>query len=480
MRENGALSCEQEAPALATGHAGVELRILSGCHQGARLAIAEGQLLRVGSADDGDVLLSDCGLPAGAAIQVVWRRGRWSVLPVAEHATATEEGAARLASHALGAVARLGQVSATVCAEKDPWPVALQSAALDAAAPLTEWGSVDLRQAAAGDTLASAAGGVQTGPPKAPAAESRNPRAGQLAALALAIVILGAGWAVWRHAPAAAKAEIPAKRVLSPQAQDKAMQDASLAIALVDPTLRLRVQPNAEGGVTVSGWVDNVEQFDRLAQGLSGLRPLPRLAVRTASEVLDALADAGWAQGVNLQFSLMGSGRVEVKGVVATPPVQQQLLAQLRARAPEGIEIVDGLRVAALQGPAIRQWLESQGLAMTQVDWDGEQLVLGMDVSAKQRVQLERLLAATPTPLTGVPFALHTRIIKNNAAQRIAVQDAGLPFRIRSVVSGEASYVVLADGVKLQPGGERLGWRLVSIAPDHLVFDGPKRLEISR
>ncbi|MNZ98718.1 hypothetical protein D3C78_1180160 [compost metagenome] len=214
---------------------------------------------------------------------------------------------------------------------------------------------------------------------------------------------------------------------------------------------------------------------------MSSLRPLPRLAVRTAAEVIDALSDTGSAHGMNLQFALMGSGKVQAKGMVATPSAQQLLLAQLRERAPEGIEIIDGLSVASLQGPAVKSWLEAQGLATTRVEWDGEQLVLGVDVRARQREQLERLLAAARTPLSGVPFLLQVRNIQGEAvSKRAQAGDAGLPFRIRSVVSGAAPYVVLADGAKLQPGGGHAGWRLVAVEPDHVVFDGPKRLEINR
>ncbi|MFC7206458.1 hypothetical protein ACFQOZ_06285 [Comamonas endophytica] len=194
---------------------------------------------------------------------------------------------------------------------------------------------------------------------------------------------------LWGRLPPPALAESlnekPAKAALSPQARDDAVKQASLAIALVDPALRMEVTPNAEGGVTVSGWVDGVEQFDRLAQGLSGLRPLPRLAVHTASEMLDVLQDAASAHGAHLQFTPAGSGKVQATGLVATPAQHQAILAQLRERAPQGIEIVDGLRVASMQAPAVRRWLQAQGLGVTEVEWDGEQLLVQVDVNAAQR-----------------------------------------------------------------------------------------------
>lgn len=448
----------------------MQLRILSGCHEGASLPIAAGEFLRVGADEDCDVLLSDCGLAAGASLLLSWQQGRWQALP------ADEPGAAQAPGFALGEVALLGEVGATICASQLPWTPWTSSLVAEAATPPASDAPAD--EAPPPEVAAA--------PLEAPTRAAARPRLHPLAAVtALVLVILGAGWALWNHAPASAQADAPSEKPaslqLSPAAQDKAVKSASLAIALADPALRMQVEPNAEGGVTVSGWVDNAEQFDRLAQALSSLRPLPRLAVRTAQEVLDALSDIGTAQGLHLQFALMGAGKVQVKGVVLAPAVQQQVLAQLKERAPQGIEIIDGLRVASLQGPAVLRWLGAQGLTATRADWDGEQLVLAVAVRPTQRTQLERLLASAQTPLSDVPFLLQTSMLKEAAAERRpGIAEAGLPFRIRSVVGGEAPYVVLADGVKLQPGGGHAGWRLAAIAPDHLVFDGPKRLEVSR
>lgn len=470
--------------AAAMAPAGVQLRILSGCHHGATLAVAPRQRLRVGSDGDCDVLLRDCGLELGEAVRIEWEAQRWSMQAA--------DDAAAPAHHPLGTVALLGSISITLCAEHVPWqaPLALPpGGAAEAEAKPQQAPEPDALQEPE-PALQDAAAAAPA--PAKPAARISGvagglQRLGRWAVGGLAVLVLGVGWLAWSQGPASAQSDTalpaPASAQLSPQAQAQAVKEASLAIALVDPALRMRVEPRPEGGVTVSGWVDNVEQFDRLAQGLAGLRPLPRLAVRTAAEVLDSLADAGSAQGAKLQFALLGAGKVQVRGVVASPEERQLLLTQLRARAPEGIEIADAMRVAAEQGPAVRGWLQAQGFTVTRADWDGEQLVVGVDVTGVQRGPLERLLAGAQTPLTDIPFLLQSRVLKAEAAavaERARIGDAGLPIRIRSVVSGAAPYLVLDDGAKLQPGGRHGSWRLVAIAPDHLVLDGPKRLEINR
>lgn len=457
--------------------ADMELRILSGCHEGASLALAAGERLLVGSEGDCDVLLSDCGLAADAPLQVSWQDGLWYMCSPQQPAQAGQAAAAGMLP---GAVAMLGQVHATVCAAHLEWtPMAEPAVPADQAlAPL------DSPPAAVHEDGADHAAAQRAAPAVPPRVRSASAllHLRPLAAVGvLSLALLGVGWAVWRHAPVPEPADVVSEITVSPQAQEKAVKEASLAIALADPALRMEVLAHPQGGVTVSGWVENAEQFDRLAQALSTLRPLPRLAVRTAQEVFDALTDVGSGQGLSLRFAPMGAGKVQVRGVVLTPDMQQQTLAQLRAHAPQGIEIVDGLRVASLQGPDVLRWLGSQGLNATDARWDGEQLVLAVGVNPAQRAQLERLLAAPQTPLSGVPFLLQTHALKEAAApRRLSLAEAGLPFGVRSVVGGAAPYVVLADGAKLQPGGARGGWRLAAIAPDHLVFDGPKRLEVSR
>ncbi|RIX67172.1 hypothetical protein, partial [Acidovorax cavernicola] len=112
----------------------MELRILSGCHEGACLAIAAGERLSVGSEGDCDVLLSDCGLPADAPLQVVYQDGRWAVLRADHDASPNPPGMAP------GAIALIGQVQATICAAHLAWTPAMPRAE---AAPAPEPEAVD-------------------------------------------------------------------------------------------------------------------------------------------------------------------------------------------------------------------------------------------------------------------------------------------------------------------------------------------------
>ncbi len=261
------------------------------------------------------------------------------------------------------------------------------------------------------------------------------------------------------------------------------MQGIRLALATVDPALRLATEPLPDGRMRVSGWVANVDQLDRVTEALAHVRPPPQLALRTTSDVLDDLRAAAGATGAALTFAAQGAGRVQAQGSVLTAGERSQLLAALRERLPPGVELADDIRVAQEQAPAVQQWLQRAGLAGAQARWDADagQLLVQVDVAPQQRALLERLLAQPGQPLSGVPFTLSVReLAAAPPAALVHASAAPLPFRIRSVVGGASPYVVLEGGAKLQPGGQRSGWRLEDITPDTLVFSGPRRLVLSR
>ncbi|RYF71370.1 MAG: hypothetical protein EOO29_30160 [Comamonadaceae bacterium] len=248
----------------------------------------------------------------------------------------------------------------------------------------------------------------------------------------------------------------------------------------------MRIEALPTGGARVSGWVADIAQLDRLAEGLSGIRPAPALAVRTASDLMDDLVEAGGPDAQALRFELLGEGRVRAHGLVMAPAERDRVLALVRARVPPGIEIVDGLRVASAQGGTVQEWLRTAGFAGAEARWDGEQMVIGLEIGGQERSRLESLLARAATPLSGIPFVLRTRevgrapVVAAVPAVPAHASKAPLPFSIRSVVGGAVPYIVLGDGSKLQPGGRRAGWRLVAVEPDRIVFDGPRSLVVLR
>ena len=484
--------------------AAAELRILTGCHAGARVPLAGGE--RLGPHDGCDLILTDLGLPADAGAWVQLATGRWWVRsdpPGAESATAAQSLSAWVAEQAWGAVAYLGRVALTVSPADAPWqqvPPGLEPA--DAAPRPVEAPAADAvpqddlpREEAAGPPDAGPAAVQEVVARDAPAPSAPAPVAARrwqpawIIGAALAALLLSVFWSLLQGREAAramadASPAASASAEADPARQQRLLRDIQLAIARVDPALRLRVEALPAGGARVSGWVADIAQLDRLAEGLAEIRPAPALSVRTASDLVDDLVDAGGPEAPSLRFELLGEGRVRALGLVTAPAERDKVLAAVRARVPQGIEIVDGLRVASDQGGAVQEWLRTAGFAGAEARWDGEQMVIALDIGSQERARLETLLARPATPLSGIPFVLRARevgrAVADAPARPVHASAAPLPFRIRGVVGGAVPYVVLGDGSKLQPGGRRDGWRLVAVEPDRLVFDGPRPLVVLR
>lgn len=509
-----------------------ELRVLTGLHAGARAPVAGGE--RVGAGDGCDLILTDLGLPGDVGAWIQLAVGRWSVrsAPHGAEPAAQEAAPAWVAEQAWGAVAYLGQVAITVSEADAPWQAASPNRApRDAVTPAQHAAKSTAPRTAGADATASPVGAGAAGlsaraqeaqraiaPPPgvggqgqaqavvtageaegagSGAAPVRPPspqvRARWLPALvigaALAALLLSVFWSLLKGqgAQRAAAEAVPSEtRAVEAERQQRLLREIQLAVARVDPGLRLRVETLPAGGARVSGWVADIAQLDRLAEGLAGIRPPPALSVRTASDLMDDLVDAGGPEAQALRFELLGEGRVRAHGLVLSPGERDKVLALVRARVPQGIEIVDGLRVAAAQGSAVQEWLRTAGFAGAEARWDGNQMVIGLDIGGQERNRLESLLARAATPLAGIPFVLRARevarapaVVSVPAAPAHA-SAAPLPFSIRSVVGGEVPYIVLGDGSKLQPGGRRAGWRLVAVESDRIVFDGPRPLVVRR
>ena len=470
--------------------AAAELRILTGCHAGARVAVAGGE--RLGADDACDLILTDLGLSAGAAAWLQIATGRWGV------ASGPDAAPHWVAEQAWGTAAYLGQVAMTVSLPDAPWqpvPPGLEPAGGAPlpveAPPVTLVPEEEAPQAPAPaadapqEEQASAPVAVD---PRLPSAAPRRWQPAWIIGAALAALLLSVFWSLLQRQgsvqPPAAAAVVAAPEA-DPAQQQRLLRDIQLAIARVDPALRLRVEALPEGGARVSGWVADIAHLDRLADGLAEIRPVPALSVRTASDLIDDLVDAGGADAPALRFELLGEGRVRALGLVAALAERDKVLTLVRARVPPGIEIVDGLRVASEQGGAVRAWLHMAGFVGAEVHWDGEQMAIALDIGSQERARLESLLARPATPLSGIPFVLRAREVPGRAvaatsALPVHASAAPLPFRIRGVVGGVVPYVVLGDGAKLQPGGRRDGWRLVAVESDRLVFDGPRALVVLR
>jgi type III secretion protein D len=456
----------------------LELRVLTGLHEGARAPVVGGE--RLGEAPGDDMVLTDVG--AGVGAWLVLGDGCWGL-----SAKAVPEGEEGGAATAWGAILYLGELALTVSPASAPWPaaVARRSAAGDGQEKLVDAGN-EVQEAPLAVSPAPASASHPVSPK--PVQKISSARVMGVVGLAVIVMLLAVLWELFADQMASAKSRPVAQADVSTPvvASSAAMREVQLAIARVDPSWRLHVEPAKDGRVKVSGWLSDVGQLDRLADALQHVRPPPELAVRTAADLLDDLAGAVNADADSYRFELLGAGRVRVNGLVMTAELRDDVLQRLRARVPTGVEVVDGLTMASAQGPKIIQWLKTAGFSEAQAQWRDGQMHMRVSLLAHERQRLEALLSRPSSPLAGIPFVLQTQEVLKSAAvnatpaKLVHASKAPLPFRIRGVVGGANPYVVLGDGAKLQPGGRKQGWRLVAVEPDRLVFDGPRTLMIAR
>ena len=475
-----------------------EFRVLSGCHAGARALVVGGE--RIGNADDCDLILIDLALQDNAPVWLRLTTRGWSLL---DHPPTDDQphASAQLASeNELGVAVFLGGIAVAVCAAESPWPAVPAAPEVVAISPAPQTPSEDAASHDMTDIVDLSAteqpsASIPIKPEHTPVIMQMQGRLQGMRQLPTAFFVLACAvlllvlWAQLNGKATddpAGKIQVAVNVPLDDTQRNKQLQAIKLAVARVDPALRLHFETMPSGGTRVVGWVRDIAQLDKLAESLADVRPAPALAVRTAADLLDDLLDAGGPTAPALKFELQSDARVRVSGHVLTSLERDQVLESVRKRAPSGIELVDGLTVLSQQGPAIASWLRGTDFPSAEASWNGDQMVVSLAIDGSSRPRLESLMSRPDSPLVNLPFVMLTRETADapgadkSAPAVIHASTAPVPFQIRSVVGGAVPYVVLADGSKLQPGGRRAGWRLVHIEPERLVFDGPKTLVVQR
>lgn len=451
----------------------LELRVLSGRHAGACAVARDGLLL--GSGDDADVILTDLNSGTGLARLHLVEGERWLLAP----ADAELNAQARAQASDMGVAGYWGGVALCVSAPHTDWPPMPLIASESPAEPelAGELNGLELAPARDSKPLIHLAEAVEE--PAEQARSWRRPEVWLGAAVLSVLMLLVLGFMAWdrlRYAD-----EGVARPVASPQADltaqaQRQVPDLALAIAQVDPGLRLQLTPQRDGRVQVSGWVDSVAQFDRLADVLGMRRPAPQMRVFVASDVRTELRAQLAGSYPQLDFSPGGPGILRVRGIMLTGAAEAEALAAVRPLLPAGMELASELRLAEKLAPDVQAALTAAGFDHVRAYWDGVQIVATLPLSDSVRTRLENSLLALADRFPGLPLRIVPELLEpaNQAAR------AKPPFPIRGVVGGAVPYVVLPGGGKLLPGGTHAGWRLHSIEADVLVFDAPRRLMVAR
>lgn len=456
----------------------LELRVLTGRHAGACVAARDGLLL--GIDERADVILTDLAENRGLTRLHLLDDEHWLLFP----ADVELDDSARDQASRIGVPLYWGGLALCVSAPHTDWPAILPEPD-EPSALMGGLGSEAVGTEAADEVEGLQAASALENSPDVVAgsvrrsANSRNQVTWLWFGIALIIALALLGAVSWMRLHEGAEnlgASVKlADADLTEQAQ-RQVPDLALTIARVDPSLRLQLTPQRDGRVQVSGWVDTVAQFDRLADGLGSSRPAPQMRVFVVGDVRAELRAQLAGTYPQLDFAPGDPGVLRIRGILLNETAQSEALAAVQALLPRNLKLESELRLAEGLQPDVASALKGAGFSDVRVHWNGSEIVAALALPDSQRAHLERTIINLTERFPGLPL----RVVPELVTVSTHAPRAKPPFPIRGVIGGEVPYLVLPDGGKLLPGGTHDGWRLQSIDEQVLVFDMPRRLVVER
>jgi type III secretion protein D len=445
----------------------LEVRILAGEHRHARCPAHDEAI--IGASSSCDIVLRDPGL-SGKAARLRVHAGGWR-LHILAPGTSNEDGigdaddATRELLRDFGQPVWLGAACITVSRQDDPWnePGNSQDA---------QWRQLqDAQQGctpAASESPPLARGGLSSDSfLRAPSGRRRGRAMALPATIALVLSGIGAIWALRPtepiHAlPAQAASLYPASGT------DDYRQRVIAAVAALGLDPGVRVVPNADRAIWVTGWVPSRHQHDLLAQALAQFDPRPVLRVEcgdTTEQRAQASLDTFDAVS---KVKYLDNGLFQVRAIAASPTVRDAMLAALdRAGVTAGerdIMLADEVK-SRFQADAARAALPPIDLA-----WAGRKL----------RIHAPRLDEAQGKRLFDLVASTNERLMQVLLPPTFESVPRTLPFRVRTIVGGAQPWLLLDDGTKLLPGGTHDNYRLVAIEDKRVVFENSGTVVVPR
>ncbi|WP_168797346.1 type III secretion system inner membrane ring subunit SctD [Lampropedia aestuarii] len=472
----------------------LELRIHSGKHRGARMPATAGMTL--GTQEQADAIVSDFSAAAPLfELQLLPEQG-WR-LSEAKSREVNETHRALSDWHPLGHAHEYGGIWISIAHTQQEWPDDVSMGnhldwreavtAPNSAPPHLPSQGLSPGEHSATDTTPPEADSPMAPLPPEPApltataaqeqaASTNHKRAGKkrtyvLILAIVAVVVFGLlfNYAKVNQAQALPAALTSQDLMLRATAQLPALQ---LAIAQVDPALRLQLSPQPDGRVQLSGWVASIEALDRLSTAMARQQPPPLMRVRSISEMRTDLKAMLPEAFKHLEFNAADSCCLRISGIMANTASQQEAFEQTKALLPPDLELQNSIRLAETMPQDVAAALKAEGFADSETEWDGQQILATVSLSNSQRSKLEDALLAISKRWPGMPFTVVTKAPANHHSKA--------PFEIRSVVGGMSPYLVLPGGAKLLPGASHAGWRLQAIEDHAIVFDQPRRITVAR
>ena len=460
-----------------------QLRVLTGVHAGAHEDLT-GDTYVVGSDPQCDFVLADAGVQAQHA-RLVRQPAGWEVQWLGDGADATGPVTLRP-----GTAVDLGPVIVTIDPAHAPWPAADKVEKLRAEAKVAADATAPAGPAPQAHADEPAA--LHPGPPSASPVTSTSPPTAKVAGglpggkartallvAGVAGILSAVAFVAWPMTRPHETLEAAAVRQDPVAAQKQAIDKVLLASGFAS---RARTEK------TPNGWLVHAEQLneeeaENLAVALSHIFPRPGLRIASEQDLRQDFAETFARLSPEyhgaLRADYRGSGRVHVEGQLATRAERDRLFAQLQAAFPQVKSWDSDVRISEEVAAALLAELRDGGWDVSGKMQEGT-LLIDAQMTPAQQPEWEQALSK----------AVARHAIRMNATvafrpETVQTSQAGrgtgrLPFQIRSIVSGDSPFVVLADGEKILTGGSSHGWKLLAVDADAVTFDNGKQRAVVR
>ena len=518
-----------------------ELRILSGLHKGARAALPADSSVVIGSGSFCDFILRDAGIPE-RLLKLQQQGGAWMLQWLTDLADTGANTAAGAGAEKEKLIALSDDKAVVLLPKKShknsdktvleppilavqllhtPWPTSLPPLIAPAVASLEEIPvdeSSENKQAdgnSAGAAKAPAAhfaenqlsGRIEPSFDRISAMESKHtpaatktvrPSSGAVyrvgvAALVLVFFLVIGYWlfGLQKQSPGLAASNIPAARVQNRPAPPGTAADRAAITAVVtalnlQSRVRIDTAENNPLGLLVRAGPLSDEETEALAAALSRLSPRPGL--RVVSEfalreaVQEALARQAAAKSAALTLQQLAVGRFRIQGRLAENSDRDAVMAALQTEFADMAVFESGLQTSPDIAAAMVEALQKEGIATVKGEWINGKLQLQAQMP-KASLPLWEASLLRIADRYRLPFNATLGWMTASASTLDTRVNAGLPFVLQSIVGGFMPYVSISNGNKILLGGSYLGWTLLDISAQRVLFENDKskqRSEIRR
>jgi type III secretion protein D len=291
----------------------------------------------------------------------------------------------------------------------------------------------------------------------------------------------------------------------------------------------LHLQTTPDGVVAVVGWVKDEAQRDQVASALAQVTPMPGMMVGIESEAVDTAQRIVKQYGAYIDVINQGGGKIGVIGLIEPAAARAQLETAFRSQLPTAVLLDDRLLDRNEMAAMLESRLTDAGMAELGVVWtDAGMLIDARGHGRHARPDTGSASASVASPSDQHRARFQARNGQKNAQQngrqdvrqnaRIdgdkvygvvqafkqqygmrlpifahfngaqeALAPRALPFNISSITGGPLPSVVVGDGssasgrqTRLLPGAIYRGYKLLSVTPQQVIFDGPQRVVVTR